>query len=57
MLLIFVSFILRLTGKELRTGCWEEMRKAMLCRSCNDVIVTSRPIILEIDKTRVTGKF
>lgn len=56
MLLIFVSFILPLTGKELQTGCWEEVRKSLLCRSRNDVIVISRPIILEIDKARLTGK-
>jgi hypothetical protein len=52
----FVSFILRLTGKEMRTGYWEEERKALLCRLCNDVIVISRPIILEMDKTRLAGE-
>jgi hypothetical protein len=57
MLLMFVSFILRLTGKELRPGRWEEVRKVLLFRSCNDAIVTSRPIIIEIDKKRITGKF
>lgn len=56
MLLIFVSSILRLTGKELRTGCWEEVRKALMCRSCNDAIVISRPITLEMDEVRLTGK-
>jgi hypothetical protein len=56
MLLIFVFFNLRLTGKELRTGCWEEVRKALLCESCNDVIVISRPIVLEMDVARLTGK-
>jgi hypothetical protein len=54
--LMFVSSILRLTGKELRAGCWEEVRKALLCRSCNDAIVISRPLILETDKVRLTGK-
>jgi len=55
-LIDFVSFILRLTGKEMRTGCWEEVRKAFLCRSCNDAIVNSRPIILEMGKARLAGK-
>jgi hypothetical protein len=57
MLLILVSFILRLTGKEMRTGCCEKVRKALLCRSCNDAIVISHPIILEMDKARLIGKF
>jgi len=56
MLFIFVSSILRLTGKELRTGCWEKVRKALMRRSYNDTIVISRPIILEMDKARLTGK-
>jgi hypothetical protein len=56
MLFIFVSSILRLTGKELRTGCWEEVRKALMRRSYNDTVVISRLKILEMDKARLTGK-